>query len=78
MCAALRSSKLERMGTVVTITLELRAAGGSLAGRAIAESGAERHFAGWLGLVTALDALVPGLAPDEDEGGDHVVNSGTP
>jgi hypothetical protein len=42
----------------ITITLELRAAGDSVSGRALAADGVARAFSGWLGLVSVLDALV--------------------
>ncbi len=49
----------------ITITLELRVAGDTLTGRAVDGSGASRSFSGWLGLVAALDALVPSISPPE-------------
>jgi len=59
-------------GKTVIIRLELRLAGDSLTGRASDGTGAARDFAGWLGLVAALDALVAGApsvpgAPDSDD-----------
>ena len=61
----------------ITIALELRLAGDSLTGRATDDTGANRSFSGWLGLVTALDGLVSAAsssaptnldreAPDDD------------
>ena len=47
----------------ITITLELRVAGESLTGSATEAGGAAREFSGWLGLVSALDALVPSAPP---------------
>jgi hypothetical protein len=46
-------------GTTITVTLELRVEGDSLTGRASDGAGSVRSFAGWLGLVAAIDALVP-------------------
>jgi hypothetical protein len=48
-----------------TICLELKVAGDALKGRAVADSGAERAFSGWLGLVAALDELLAGAEPKE-------------
>ena len=42
----------------VTITLDLRLAGDELDGRASDESGLDRPFSGWLGLLVTLDALL--------------------
>lgn len=50
---------------VVTITLELRQAGEELGGRA-SGGGSEREFAGWLGLLVAIDALLD-AAPETAE-----------
>jgi hypothetical protein len=47
----------------VVIRLELCLANDSLTGRASVGSGAEREFVGWMGLVAAIDALLPGGAP---------------
>jgi hypothetical protein len=47
----------------VVIRLELHLDDDSLTGRASDGSGAAREFVGWLGLVAAIDALVPGSAP---------------
>lgn len=56
-----RRSRLYRMiGTRVAITLELEVAGDTLAGRATGQNGESVDFAGWLGLVSAIDALLPG------------------
>jgi hypothetical protein len=44
----------------ITLTLELEVAdGGGLTGRATCARGVRREFAGWLGLVAAIDAYVP-------------------
>jgi hypothetical protein len=42
----------------VTITLELRQAGDELDGRASDDTGEDRSFSGWLGLLVAIDALL--------------------
>jgi len=46
----------------VEISLELQIEEGTLSGRATDGDGATRAFAGWLGLVDAIDALVEGEA----------------
>jgi len=43
----------------LTVTLELRLDGEFISGRATGESGEIVEFDGWLGLLAALDALVP-------------------
>jgi hypothetical protein len=62
----------------VVIRLELHLADDSLTGRASDGTGAAREFVGWLGLVAAIDGLLPRSAPvprapasvgDLDEGG---------
>jgi hypothetical protein len=50
----------------VTITLELRLAGDELDGRASDETGADRSFSGWLGLLVAIDAMLD-AAPEQHE-----------
>jgi hypothetical protein len=50
----------------ITIRLELRAQDDSFAGRATTESGHERDFTGWLGLMGAIDALLSQERPEED------------
>jgi hypothetical protein len=64
MCHTLRSS---RIGAVehrkVVIRLERCLANDSLTGGASVGSGAPREFVGWMGLVTAVDALIPGSSP---------------
>jgi hypothetical protein len=57
-------------GETVTIRLELRVAGESLAGRAVDGAGHARDFSGWLGLVAAIDALVPAAKGDGGPGSD--------
>jgi len=55
--------------TQVTLMLELSRDGESLAGRVLTDAGAASDFAGWLGLVAAIDALVPQQTtrPPEEE-----------
>jgi hypothetical protein len=50
-------------GETVVIRLELQPSDDSLRGRASDASGAARDFVGWVGLVAAIDALVPGGPP---------------
>jgi hypothetical protein len=50
-------------GGTVVIRLELHPAEGSVSGRASGASGEAREFVGWMGLVAAIDALVPGSSP---------------
>jgi hypothetical protein len=50
-------------GETVVIRLELRPVEGSVSGRASDASGTEREFVGWMGLVAAIDALVPESSP---------------
>ncbi len=47
----------------IRILLEVDVADESLTGRASAGDGAVRTFTGWLGLVSALDALLPASHP---------------
>jgi hypothetical protein len=54
---------------VVRIELEVRVVEESLIGLARVADGTTREFAGWLGLMTALDALLP--AQTEDPGTDE-------
>jgi hypothetical protein len=42
----------------ITVTLELSVAGDSLTGHASDEAGGRRDFSGWLGLISALEALL--------------------
>jgi hypothetical protein len=48
------------------IRIELQLADDSLTGRASDGAGAAKEFAGWLGLVAAIDALLPGDVPAPD------------
>ena len=47
------------------ISLELSLAGDSLTGSASDRDGHQRNFCGWLGLVSAIEALIS--PPDEEE-----------
>ena len=59
----------------VVIRLELDLSGDALAGRASDGAGREKVFAGWLGLMAAIEALLPTAssleasiaAPDDGE-----------
>ena len=51
-------------GTRIAIALELEVAGDTLAGRATRENGESKDFAGWLGLVCAIDSLLTGTGAD--------------
>jgi hypothetical protein len=54
------------MNTKTTaISLELNLAGDSLTGSASDRDGHQREFCGWLGLVSAIEALIS--PPREDE-----------
>lgn len=63
--------------TTRRVSLELRTDGGTPAGVAYGEAGERREFSGWLGLISALDALLDGAVPRapetqmEDEDVDH-------
>lgn len=47
----------------IVLRLELHLADESLTGRASDGAGTAKEFVGWLGLVAAIDALVPGNSP---------------
>ena len=49
---------------VVRIELEVRVVEESLIGVARVADGTTREFAGWLGLMTMLDAMLPAQAED--------------
>jgi hypothetical protein len=49
------------------ISLELSLDGDSLTGRASDGAGTEREFSGWLGLVSAIEALITPDSQGEDE-----------
>lgn len=51
----------------VTISLELDVLEDTLSGRARNCSGGERDFLGWLGLVAAIDALLPSSGDSSQE-----------
>jgi hypothetical protein len=62
-----RRATLTVVGTpTVVITLELQVEEDSLTGRASDGDGGEREFAGWVGLMAALDELVLGATPAAD------------
>jgi hypothetical protein len=64
MCRAPASSRIRAVDRqTVVIRLELHLDDESLTGRASDGSGTAREFVGWLGLVAAIDALVPGNSP---------------
>ena len=46
-------------GTAITISLELRLSEGSLHGQVADSSGSTTDFLGWVGLIAAIDALLP-------------------
>lgn len=52
--------------STITIRLELSAHDDSFAGRATTDSGQQRDFTGWLGLMGAIDALLAQASPEED------------
>ena len=49
------------------ISLELSLDGESLTGRATDEAGTEREFSGWLGLMSAIEALITPDSQGEDK-----------
>ena len=53
------------LGGLTTIRMELRLDGDLPTGRASDEQGRVKDFAGWLGLVAAIDEL---LAPADERG----------
>ena len=54
------------MAAGLTVTLEIEPEGESFTGRATADTGQSAAFAGWLGLVAALDALLREVTPSEE------------
>jgi hypothetical protein len=66
--------------TTRRVSLELRTDQGTPAGVAFGEEGARREFSGWLGLITALAALLDGDGPHapqtemEEEDVDHTTH----
>jgi hypothetical protein len=64
MCRAPHWSRIAAVDRqTVVIRLELHLADDSLTGRASDGTGAAREFIGWMGLVAAIDALIPGSSP---------------
>jgi hypothetical protein len=64
MCQALRWSKIGAVDRqTVVIRLELGLINDSLTGRASDGTGAAREFTGWMGLLAAIDALIPASSP---------------
>jgi hypothetical protein len=62
-----RSRMLVRMSEqTISISLELRLTGDSLAGRARNGTGADREFTGWIGLLAAIDALTSSNASPQE------------
>jgi hypothetical protein len=49
------------------ISLELSVDGESIVGRASDEAGIQKEFSGWLGLVSAVEALITPDSQGEDE-----------
>jgi hypothetical protein len=69
MCQGPASGKLTSMDAgPTTICMELRLEGEMPTGRASDDHGHVKHFAGWLGLVAAIDELLSG--EKERAGGD--------
>jgi hypothetical protein len=52
--------------TPISISLELRVQEDSFAGRATTDSGRQRAFTGWIGLMGAIEALLDLERPEED------------
>lgn len=52
----------------IVIRLELRLADQSVNGRAVDAAGKTREFAGWMGLVAAIDALASAAPSPADSG----------
>jgi hypothetical protein len=68
MCGGSCSSMLAAMdGNYVSISLELRPEDRSFTGCATTSDGSEREFSGWLGLMSAIDALLYEEEPKEDQ-----------
>jgi hypothetical protein len=49
------------------ISLELSMDGDSLTGSASDEAGARKEFSGWLGLISAIEALIPSESEGDDQ-----------
>ena len=70
MCASAGRWTLGGMGdTRVTITLELCVEGDTFSGRATTSTDQAMSFAGWLGLLSAIDALVSARDNRQTQGG---------
>ena len=68
MCAWPRGPMLPGM-QAITLTLELDSADDSLSGYASDAEGSRRDFSGWLGLISALEALIALDSPTPTTGG---------
>jgi hypothetical protein len=69
MCRGRGSRKLTSVDTeLTTICMELRLDGEMPTGHATDDDGHVKHFAGWLGLVAAIEELLSG--EKEQAGGD--------
>jgi hypothetical protein len=69
MCGPLDWSRIGAVDRqTIVIRLELHPDDESLSGRASDTSGVTREFVGWMGLVAAIDALVPASIKPQDEG----------
>jgi hypothetical protein len=68
MCACPPGPMLPGM-TAITLTLELDPAGETLSGFASDVDGLRRDFSGWLGLISALEALIALDSPTPTTGG---------
>ena len=62
-----RADAVGMQSTTAAISLELSLDGESLTGRAVASDGAVRDFSGWLGLVSAIEALIATNPEGEDK-----------
>ena len=62
---------MDSENTSIHIDLDLELAGGCLSGRARDGSGPVREFSGWLGLVGAIDALLPPTFAPSDKALPH-------
>src|SRR4051794_10483065 len=60
-------SGVDSENTSIHIDLDLELSGGCLSGRARNGSGPEREFSGWLGMVGAIDALLPATFAPSDK-----------
>jgi hypothetical protein len=61
-----RGPKLRLMQRTVSIRLEVQVEGDDLHGHASSGDTAARPFAGWLGLIGAIDALLGDSLPTEE------------